>query len=461
MASTSAAAASGSSGKLSSRHELLIGCVGKPSAGKSSFLNAATEANAKVGNYPFTTIEPNTGVTFYQTECPCKRYDLCALCKPRYGRCLNGTRFIPVKMLDVAGLVPGASEGKGLGNKFLDDLRHADVLLHIIDVSGTTNEKGEETTGYNPINDIEWLNEEIHAWIFNNLWKKWDGLVRRQALTKQPVAQVLQSQLSGYGTRPWQVARVLDLHNVKEPCEMDKWDEKMVRDLIKTFVEIRFPTIYVLNKIDHKAADANIAKISEKYGEEHVVPASALSECFLKKMAKTGYIQYEQGDEDFKTLEDLEEESDEEDGNAKPKPQLKSLDKDPKLKRQLEKIRDLVLFRYGGTGVTAAIKKAVEMKGFQPAYPVRNIRKFTCDRSNHVFRDCILLPPHATVRDFIHLIDQNMEKHLAYAEGVSGQRLGEDEVITPENNIIKFVMVAAKEQAAANGGGTTSGEKKG
>ena len=76
---------------------------------------------------------------------------------------MGGTRFIPVKLLDVAGLVPGASEGAGLGNKFLDDLRHADVLMHILDVSGTTNEKGEATVGYDPINDAQWLHGEIHG----------------------------------------------------------------------------------------------------------------------------------------------------------------------------------------------------------------------------------------------------------------------------------------------------------
>ena len=87
---------------------------------------------------------------------PCCSYNKSAECRPFYGKCVNGQRYVPVKMLDVAGLVPGASEGKvgasapplrpadgpqGLGNKFLDDLRTADVLLHIVDVSGTTNEK--------------------------------------------------------------------------------------------------------------------------------------------------------------------------------------------------------------------------------------------------------------------------------------------------------------------------------
>jgi len=162
---------------------LLIGCVGKPSAGKSSFLNACTDANAKVGNYPFTTITPNNGVAYYTIDCPCTKYGKTQQCAPHYGKCLNGRRSIPVKVLDVAGLVPGASEGKGLGNKFLDDLRTANVLLHIVDASGTTNEKGESAKGYNPINDIQWLQDEIVQWIFNNVWKKWGSIIRRHLAT--------------------------------------------------------------------------------------------------------------------------------------------------------------------------------------------------------------------------------------------------------------------------------------
>jgi hypothetical protein len=108
---------------------LLIGIVGKPSSGKSTFLNAVSDAKAKTGAYPFTTIKPNQGVTFWRTDCACKQFDCSANCAPRYGKCENGTRFVPVKILDVAGLIPGASQGLGLGNKFLDDLRHAHVFM--------------------------------------------------------------------------------------------------------------------------------------------------------------------------------------------------------------------------------------------------------------------------------------------------------------------------------------------
>lgn len=58
---------------------------------------------------------------------------------------MQGKRSVPIELLDVAGLVPGAHEGKGLGNKFLDDLRHADALIHVVDVSGTTDAEGKTT----------------------------------------------------------------------------------------------------------------------------------------------------------------------------------------------------------------------------------------------------------------------------------------------------------------------------
>lgn len=80
---------------------------------------------------------------------------------------------MPIELLDVAGLVPGAHQGKGLGNKFLDDLRHADALIHVVDVSGTTDAEGKATRGYDPAQDIVWLRSEITRWILGNLMDKW------------------------------------------------------------------------------------------------------------------------------------------------------------------------------------------------------------------------------------------------------------------------------------------------
>ncbi|KAH0142184.1 P-loop containing nucleoside triphosphate hydrolase protein, partial [Aureobasidium melanogenum] len=158
----------------------LIALVGKPSSGKSTTLNSLTDATSKVGNFPFTTIDPNRAVGYLQIPCACSRpgvpnvgdKPLVERCKPNYGVCNNGTRSVPIELLDVAGLVPGAHEGKGLGNRFLDDLRHADALIHVVDVSGTTDAEGKATRGYDPSVDIEWLRSEIVRWIQGNLMEK-------------------------------------------------------------------------------------------------------------------------------------------------------------------------------------------------------------------------------------------------------------------------------------------------
>ncbi|KAI9869750.1 MAG: hypothetical protein M1830_005125 [Pleopsidium flavum] len=126
----------------------LIGLVGKPSSGKSTTLNSLTDASSKVGNFPFTTIDPQRAIGYLQIPCACARFNVSDRCKPNYGACDDGRRSVPIELLDVAGLVPGAHEGKGLGNKFLDDLRHADALVHVVDVSGTTDAEGELSLFY-------------------------------------------------------------------------------------------------------------------------------------------------------------------------------------------------------------------------------------------------------------------------------------------------------------------------
>lgn len=126
---------------------------------------------------------------------------------------------MPIELLDVAGLVPGAHEGKGLGNKFLDDLRHADALIHVVDVSGTTDAEGKVTRGYDPSVDIAWLRSEIVAWIRGNLMTKWGSIKRRHIAVKATAVETLQNQFSGYGSTAQVVARTLDKLGLKEPLE--------------------------------------------------------------------------------------------------------------------------------------------------------------------------------------------------------------------------------------------------
>lgn len=166
------------------------------------------------------------------------------------------------------------------------------------------------------------------------------------------------------------VLKVLDRLEVREPSDLEKWKEEKVHKLVDQFMEERFPTILVLNKIDLPEADANIARICQKYPQDKIVLTSALAEIFLRKLAKQGIIRYSEGDEFFLTKEEEEE-------IPPGKAELKELDE--KTKHRLEKIRDMILLRFGTTGIQDAISKAVSCRKLIPVYPVKNIHNFTCD----------------------------------------------------------------------------------
>ncbi|KAJ3410553.1 hypothetical protein HDV05_003655 [Chytridiales sp. JEL 0842] len=413
--------------------DILIACVGKPSAGKSSFLNAISDAAAKVGNYPFTTIKPNHGVAYLTVDCPCKTYEKERLCAPKHGKCDNGTRHVPVKIMDVAGLVPGASTGEGLGNQFLDDLRTADLLIHVVDSSGTTDAGGKVTVGYDPINDIDWLRGEIHDWIFNNLDKKWGGIVRRHLAIKPSTAETMQVQFSGYGANLLTVQKALDRSGIKEALE--NWDKDTIHKVVDAFLDERFPTIIVLNKIDLPDSDKNIDRICRKYDPSKIVLTSALAEMFLRKLAKQGFIRYYEGTDIVDTAEDLD-----------PSDPLKLKPLPPDALPRIEKVRDLVLFRYGSTGVQQALKLAVSTLGLIPVYPVRNINTFgdggvgAGKEKAGVFRDCILVRGGTTVGGVMSMVLGDAAKWCLYAETVGSVRLGEDDLITEKNCILSFKL---------------------
>ncbi|MCJ1320524.1 hypothetical protein MMC15_005864 [Xylographa vitiligo] len=402
----------------------LIGLVGKPSSGKSTTLNSLTDATSKVGNFPFTTIDPQRAIGYLQIACACARFDVSDRCKPNYGSCVDGRRSVPIELLDVAGLVPGAHEGKGLGNKFLDDLRHADALIHVVDVSGTTDAEGKATRGYDPSQDIVWLRSEIENWILGNLMEKWGSLKRRHIAVKATAVETLQGQLSGYGSTPKTIAATLDSIPLRTPLET--WDTPTISNLVSAFVTTRFPTVLALNKIDHPDADKNIAKIAKAQPADSLVLCSAISEVFLRKLAKQGFVKYVEGSDLVDTRDDLVELGDPGGGG------LKELD--DKLKTRIENLRDMVLFRFGSTGVVQVLSRAANLLGLVPVFPVRNIHSFGAGGvgsaeggSGPVFRDCVLVKRGTTVREVARKVMGDAP--LAYVEGTGGVRISEEEVV--------------------------------
>ena len=369
--------------------ELIIGVVGAPNVGKSSFLNVTTRAKALVGDRPFVTIEPNYGLASFATPCLCARIkgvdkpvEICLLCKS------SGLYRVPVKILDVAGLVPGASEGRGRGNAFLGDLCGAHVLIHVIDASGTTNERGEKTIDYDPRSDARWLREEIEAWIFGNVWSKWASMARRHLATRKPILETLQPLFGGYGAKRSVMDQVLKRMNLENPADLTDWNEGQVRELVNCFVEIRFPTILALNKIDQKSSEKWTGKLLELYPDATLLSAGV--EHVLQSLAKKEIISYSLGDEQFEIIGVV--------------PQVK--------KAQLEQISDF-LFRFGSTGVSEAINAAVRKAGMRTVF---------VDDHAH------LIPSGATFADLGEILYSKREIDSVVCR-VSGKRLAQDDEI--------------------------------
>lgn len=378
----------------------LIGIVGKPSSGKSTLLNALTdEPRAAMGAFPFTTIEPNQAVGYLRVPCPCSGAarglgapeDGCgaaAAAAPAH------LRAVPVMLLDVAGLVPGAHAGRGLGNKFLDDLRHADALVHVVDVSGTTDTDGRPTRGHDPLADVQWLWDEIRLWVEHNLRKRWPTVVRRHLATRASPADTLQAQLGGYGAQQHHTRATLRRlarnyardHPHPDSAQLpplELWDDACLSALAAAFVAERFPTVLALNKIDHPDADKNVSKIVRRYPDARVVLCSALTELFLRRLAAQRLVQYTPGTESVVTAEEGGAGGAE--GGA-----LRALD--DKTRVRLEHVRDLVLYRFGSTGVAEVLGAAVEALELVPVWPVRSVRAPR-------FRECVLVARGAGPRE--------------------------------------------------------------
>lgn len=408
------------------RWEYVIGLVGKPSAGKSTFFNAATSLDlAKTGAHPFTTIEPNIGKAFYSIPCPCEK--LPQRCDSAHGHDYNGNRYLPVLLKDVAGLVPGAWEGKGRGNRFLNDLLDADVLIHIIDVSGTTNEKGEETTDYDPASDVHWLKQELHQWIFQNVWSRWDSIVKRP--------KKLIDMFTGYHANRAVIHTAIHNAGVTE-LDLGKiysWNEEVLHKIVDEFLSLRFPILLALNKADKDGADIHIQRLTEQFDESLTIPVSAKSECYLQHCNKDNIIKYEFGSKNIEVS--------------------CQTSIDDQTRTQLESIQNNVLNRFGSTNVHAALCKAVKLREPCYAFPVscletfRSVKTSTIGVKDSVLRDCMSLKPGSTVNDLYtvmcHYPVGLLTGDFVRAETVNEDRkkrpVRKDEIISSENNIIKIM----------------------
>ncbi|RLG21630.1 redox-regulated ATPase YchF [Candidatus Micrarchaeota archaeon] len=366
---------------------LKVGIVGKPSSGKSTFFSAATLVDVPRAAYPFTTIKPNVGVSYVSK--PCVDRELNVKCKPKNGKCENGMRFIPITLVDVAGLVPDAHLGKGLGNQFLSDLMEASALIHVLDLSGMTNEKGEACEGYDPEKDIEFLEKEIDFWIEGMLEKKWKEIERKSKMGFK-LYELLYKQLSGLGMKEELIREI-----VEEGYEG-------LYELARRIREKNKPIVLAGNKIDLPSAQENFKRLKKKYD---IIPVCAEAELALRRANADGLIRYVPGASGFEYLKEVS----------------------GKQKKALEFIKEKILDVYGSTGVQQVLNKVVfESLGYIVVYPVEDRNHFS-DKKGNVLPDAYLMERGSTAIDLAYKIHSDIgEKFIAAFDCKKKMKIGRE-----------------------------------
>lgn len=395
---------------------MFIGLLGKANVGKSTFFSAATETTVAIGNYPFTTIEPNVGVTHVKTKCACKHFGI----THQNPSCLDGVRLVPVKIIDVAGLVPGAHEGKGLGNKFLDDARQADVLIHVVDVAGTTDIQGQPVPPgtHNPLEDVEFVENEFNQWFKQILMREWQKLLKEILQKTATLVEGITRRFSGLGVKEFEVSDILKETGLgmKKPTE---WSEDDITLFVTKLRKKTKPVLIAANKAD-LCKDLSII---DKIKENHVVACSAESEFLLRKAAKVGLIKYVSGDSSFVI-------SNESTIN-------------PQQKQALDLVKT-VLTKIHTTGVQEAINHAVfDVLKFITVYPVEDETKLS-NKDGVVLPDARLLPVGSTAKDLAGTIHADLAKGFLHAiDAKTKQRIGGDHTLK-DGDVIKIISAMSR-----------------
>jgi len=396
-----------------------LGLVGKPNTGKTTFFSASTLVDAKIAPYPFTTIDANRGEGYIRIKCVCK--ELGVKDNPRNSICIDGNRFVPIEIIDVAGLVPDAWRGRGLGNKFLDELRRAHVLVHVVDASGSTDLEGRlvKPGAHDPLEDVKFLEREIDMWIYQIVKKDWDRMARSVEAGRGNLSLVLAERLSGLGVLERHVLAALEESGLsgKRPSS---WSDEDLYRFISSLRKKSKPMLIAANKADKDEALENIKRLKEELrGKYHIIPTCAEAELALRKAALKGVVKYLPGDSSFEIVNE----------KGLSAGQLKAL----------EYIEEKVLKRWGSTGVQEVLNKAfLDVLGMMVIFPVGDEQRLS-DHEGRVLPDAFLVPGGTTARELAYLIHTEIGDKFMYAIDVKAKRKVAGDHVLRHRDVIKIV----------------------
>ena len=323
-----------------------------------------------------------------------------------------------MELIDVAGLVPGAWEGRGLGNQFLDEIRRADALVHIVDASGGTDCEGKvcKPGEHDPLEDVQFLEKEIAMWMASILKKDWVKVARTAETEKKGIYGPLEERLSGLGIKRNHIFEAVRKENLN-PDKPAGWSDDDFMRFIDTLRKISKPMLIVANKIDLPTAEANVERLKKL--DYTVIPASAEAELGLRRAAERKLIEYRPGDSDFKITQP-----------EKLQPvQIKALDA----------IREKILLKNGSTGVQEAINTAYfKLLNMITVYPVEDVEHLS-NHNGKVLPDAYLIPQGTTAHQFAYIIHTELGESFLYAVNARHKtRIGEDAVLK-DKDVISIV----------------------